>query len=103
VFAFEVTYGELSNKRSRHGVRDGRTAHDFIILAQGKATPYGIYDVHRNEGWVSGIDHGTASFAVHAIRRGWRVMGRAAYPDADRLLITADAGGSNGTTLRLWK
>ena len=78
--------------------------HDFLIPAQGKAIPYGVYDLHRNEGWVSvGIDHETASFAVHAIRRWWRVMGRAAYPDATRVLITADAGGSNGTTRRLWK
>ena len=78
--------------------------HDFLIPAQGKAIPYGVYDLHRNEGWVSvGIDHETASFAVHAIRRWWRVMGRAAYPQAERLLITADAGGSNGTTRRLWK
>jgi transposase len=78
--------------------------HDFLIPAQGKAIPYGVYDLHRNEGWVSvGIDHETASFAVHAIRRWWKVMGRAAYPGADRLLITADAGGSNGTTRRLWK
>jgi len=78
--------------------------HDFLIPAQGKAIPYGVYDLHRNEGWVSvGIDHETASFAVHAIRRWWRVMGRAGYPDAARLLITADAGGSNGTTRRLWK
>ena len=78
--------------------------HDFLIPAQGKAIPYGVYDLHRNEGWVSvGIDHETASFAVHAIRRWWRVMGRAAYPAAARVLITADAGGSNGTTRRLWK
>lgn len=78
--------------------------HDFLIPAQGKAIPYGVYDLHRNEGWVSvGIDHETASFAVHAIRRWWKVMGRAAYPDATRLLITADGGGSNGTTRRLWK
>lgn len=78
--------------------------HDFLIPAQGKAIPYGVYDLQRNEGWVSvGIDHETASFAVHAIRRWWQRMGRAAYPDAQRLLITADAGGSNGTRRRLWK
>lgn len=78
--------------------------HDFLVPAQGKAIPYGIYDLHRNEGWVSvGIDHDTASFAVNAIRRWWRVMGRAAYPDATELVITADAGGSNGSRLRLWK
>ena len=56
------------------------------------------------EGWVSvGIDHDTAGFAVHAIRRWWRVMGRGAYPDTRALLITADAGGSNGARVRLWK
>ncbi len=78
--------------------------HDFLIPAQGKAIPYGVYDLHRNEGWVSvGIDHDTASFAVNSIRRWWRIMGRPAYPDATELLITADAGGSNGSRLRLWK
>jgi hypothetical protein len=78
--------------------------HDFLIPAQGKAIPYGVYDLHRNEGWVSvGIDHDTASFAVKAIGRWWSVMGRPAYADADALLITADAGGSNGARLRLWK
>ena len=71
--------------------------HDFLVPAQGKAIPYGIYDLHRNEGWVSvGIDHDTSSFAVNALRRWWRVMGRPAYPNATTLLITADAGGSNG-------
>ena len=78
--------------------------HDFLVPAQGKAIPYGVYDLHRNEGWVSvGIDHDTATFAVHAIRRWWKVMGRQRYPTATSLLITADAGGSNGTRLRLWK
>jgi transposase len=78
--------------------------HDFVIPAQGKAIPYGGYDLHRNEGWVSvGIDHDTASFAVNTIRRWWAVMGRAAYPAARSLVITADAGGSNGARSRLWK
>ena len=82
--------------------------HDFVIPptagAGGKAIPYGVYDLQRNEGWVSvGIDHDTASFAVHAIGRWWQHMGRAAYPHARSLLITADAGGSNGARLRLWK
>ena len=78
--------------------------HDFVIPAQGKAIPYGVYDLRRDEGWVSvGIDHDTASFAVHAIRRWWAVMGRAAYPQARSLLITADAGGSNGPRVRRWK
>jgi hypothetical protein len=78
--------------------------HDFLIPEQGKAIPYGVYDLHRNEGWVSvGIDHDTASLAVHAIRSWWKRMGRPAYAGATSLLITADAGGSNGSRLRLWK
>jgi transposase len=78
--------------------------HDFIIPDQGKAIPYGVYDLSRDEGWVSvGIDHDTASFAVNAVRQWWKVMGRTAYPAADSLLITADAGGSNGPRIRLWK
>jgi transposase len=78
--------------------------HDFLIPARGKAVPYGVYDLARNEGWVSvGIDHDTASFAVHAIRRWWSVLGRRAYPDTTALVITADAGGSNGPRVRLWK
>ncbi len=78
--------------------------HDFEIPEQGKAIPYGVYDLQRNEGWVSvGIDHDTASFAVNTIRRWWAAMGRAAYPRATSLLITADAGGSNAARSRLWK
>src|ERR1051325_551613 len=78
--------------------------HDFIDPDLGRATPYGIYDLGRNSGWVSvGIDHDTAEFAAEAILRWWRSMGRPAYPEATRLLITADAGGSNGSRLRLWK
>jgi len=80
--------------------------HDFLIKspAGGKAIPYGVYDLHRNEGWVSvGIDHDTATFAVQSIRRWWQRMGRPVYRGAQALLITADAGGSNGARLRLWK
>ena len=78
--------------------------HDFLIPENGKAVPYGVYDLNRDEGWVSvGIDHDTARFAVNAIRRWWKVMGRPAYPNATSLLITADAGGSNGPRVRLWK
>jgi stage V sporulation protein SpoVS len=80
--------------------------HDFLIKspAGGKAIPYGVYDLHRNEGWVSvGIDHDTATFAVQSIRRWWQRMGRPVYRGAQTLLITADAGGSNGARLRLWK
>ena len=79
-------------------------AHDFIDPEQGKAIPYGVYDPQRNEGWVSvGTTHDTAEFAVQGIRRWWQDVGAAAYPDATKLLITADGGGSNGSRLRLWK
>jgi len=78
--------------------------HDFILPEQGKAIPYGVYDLTRNAGWISmGIDHDTASFAVRTIRRWWQKMGRPRYPQARSLLITADAGGSNGARVRLWK
>jgi transposase len=78
--------------------------HDFVIPELGRANPYGIYDLAANEAWVSvGTDHDTAAFAVEAIRRWWQSMGRPLYPEAKRLLVTADAGGSNGYRLRLWK
>jgi len=78
--------------------------HDFLIKELGRAVPYGVYDLAANAGWVNlGIDHDTGAFAVHSIRRWWRDMGRARYPDATRLLITADGGGSNGSRVRLWK
>jgi len=78
--------------------------HDFIVPEQGKAIPYGVYDLTRNAGYVGvGIDHDTASFAVRTIRRWWRTMGQPVYPQAKSLLITADSGGSNGAKLRLWK
>ena len=78
--------------------------HDFIDPLLGKAAPYGVYDVSANQGWVSvGVDHDTAEFAVESIRRWWTRMGQPRYPDATRLLITADCGGSNGYRGRLWK
>jgi DDE family transposase len=78
--------------------------YDFLIPELGRAAPYGVYDIADNAGWVSlGIDHDTASFAVNAIRRWWQAMGRARYPQATQLLITADCGGSNGARVRLWK
>jgi hypothetical protein len=78
--------------------------HDFPIPELGRAAPYGVYDVTQNAGWVSvGVDHDTAAFAAQSIRRWWESMGSQAYPKAARLLITADAGGSNGTRVRLWK
>jgi hypothetical protein len=78
--------------------------HDFVNPELGRAIPYGVYDVGNNSGWVSvGMDHDTSSFAVETIRRWWRTMGRRLYPRAKRLLVTADAGGSNGPKVRLWK
>jgi Rhodopirellula transposase DDE domain len=78
--------------------------HDFLIRELGRAVPYGIYDIAANSGWVSvGIDHDTAAFAVNSIRRWWQTLGRERYPDAARLLVTADGGGSNGSRVRLWK
>jgi hypothetical protein len=78
--------------------------HDFLIPAHGKAIPYGVYDLTRNAGWVGvGIDHDTATFAVRTIGRWWRRMGQPRYRRARSVLITADAGGSNGSRVRLWK
>ena len=78
--------------------------HDFVIPEQGKAIPYGVYDLSRDEGWVSvGVDHDTAHFAVNAIRSWWNRMGRSAYGGTGQLVITADAGGSNSPRTRLWK
>jgi hypothetical protein len=78
--------------------------HDFVIPELGRAVPYGVYDIADNAGWVSvGIDHDTAAFATNAIRSWWELMGRARYPHAESLLITADGGGSNGSRVRLWK
>jgi DNA-binding phage protein len=77
---------------------------DFPDKKLGKVIPEGVYDLSRNEGWVSvGIDHGTAAFAKATLKRWWPEMGALAYPAADSLLITADAGGSNGYRVRLWK
>ena len=78
--------------------------HDFPDPEVGKAIPFGVYDLFADEGWVSvGDHHDTAAFAVASIRRWWERMGRARYPDATRLMITADAGGSNSYRSRLWK
>jgi Rhodopirellula transposase DDE domain len=78
--------------------------HDFKDKQLGKAIPYGIYDIASNQGWVNvGIDHDTAEFAVNSIRSWWQHLGQERYPDATRLQITADCGGSNGNRVRLWK
>jgi len=86
----------------------GRPQHvntyDFADKELGKVSPYGIYDIARNKGWVNvGISKDTAEFAVESIRRWWHSMGQGMYPDAEHLLITADGGGSNGSRVRLWK
>lgn len=86
------------------GMPEKVRVHDFVIPELGRAIPYGVYDLGTNTGWVSvGVDHDTAEFALETIRRWWRWMGRKHYSHAQRLLITADAGGSNGSRLRLWK
>jgi hypothetical protein len=78
--------------------------YDFIDKDLGKAIPYGVYDQTANTGWVGvGVDHDTAEFAVETLRRWWRNMGRRVYPQATKLLVTADGGGSNGSRCRLWK
>jgi transposase len=88
----------------RRGAPEEVRAKDFPDKKLGKGIPEGVYDLGRNEGWVSvGIDHDTAEFAGASIRRWWEEMGSPVYPRADRLLITADAGGSNGYRSRLWK
>jgi len=89
--------------RAKHEPEDVNV-HDFVDKEKGKAAPYGVYDLHANEAWVSvGISHDTAEFAVETIRTWWSEMGKERYRDAMSLLITADGGGSNGYRLRLWK
>lgn len=86
------------------GMAEKVRVHDFVDPELGRAIPYGVYDLATNSGWVSvGVDNDTSSFAVEAIRRWWQSMGRDRYSDAERLLITADGGGSNGARVRLWK
>jgi len=88
----------------RQGTPELVNVHDFIDPKLRRAVPYGVYDIANNVGWVSiGTDHDTASFAVNAIRRWWRTMGKKRHPKARRLMITADGGGSNGHRVRLWK
>ena len=78
--------------------------YDFFSLAKGKATPYGIYDITKNNAWVNvGVSKDTAQFAVSTIRNWWDQMGKESYPNSRKLLIHADGGGSNGSRNRLWK
>ena len=99
--------GDFRNGGQRwrpQGEPDEVRTHDFVDKELGKAIPYGIYDLRRNRGWVSvGIDHDTAAFAVASLRSWWQNEGAASYPRARRLLICADAGGSNSYRNRLWK
>jgi hypothetical protein len=91
---------ELRPKGNPESVR----VHDFKLPELGKVSPYGVYDITDNSGWVNvGIDHDTAAFAVESIRRWWNVLGQERYPGSTGLLITADCGGSNGARVRLWK
>ena len=88
----------------RKGTPEPVRTHDFEDKEKGKVTPHGVYDIGRNQGWVSvGIDHDTAEFAVDSIRHWWKRMGQPTYPAAKELLITADSGGSNSYRARLWK
>lgn len=94
-------YENRGRERRSKGDPEEVRVHDF---AQNHVRPYGLYDQTRNEGWVSvAVDHDTAEFGVESICRWRRSMGRKAYPAAGHLLITADAGGSNGVRVRLWK
>jgi len=97
-------YGNKGREWQPAGQPEAVQTHDFPDPNQGKAITYGVYDMGRNRGWVNvGCDHDTARFAVESIRRWWHSMGRKNYRSATRLLICADAGGSNGYRLRLWK
>ncbi len=99
--------GEFKNagrEWRRRGQPQKVRVHDFPDPKMNKAIPYGVYDLTRNEGWVSvGIDHDTARFATASIKRWWKKMGKKRYPQAKSLLITADCGGSNSSRTRLWK
>ena len=86
------------------GAPEEVNVHDFIDPKLKRAVPYGVYDINSNTGWVSvGTDHDTAAFAVNAIRRWWKTMGKSRYPKPKGLMVTAEGGGSNGYRVRLWK
>ena len=97
-------YANKGREYNKKGKPIEVNAYDFPDKENGKATPYGIYDVSNNKGWVNvGCDHDTAEFAVYSIRQWWNKMGRLYYPKASELIITADCGGSNSSRSRLWK
>jgi len=94
-------HGEEYHKK---GAAERVYDHDFPIKELGKATPYGVYDIFKNKGFVNvGISGDTSEFAVESIRKWWRMIGEDIYPDAKEIMITADSGGSNGCRVRLWK
>jgi transposase len=99
--------GDFSNvgkEYCKKGKPTETRTHDFVDKVLGKAIPYGVYDIESNEGWVNiGINYDTALFAANSIRRWWAEMGHHRFPKATQILITADAGGSNGPRTRLWK
>jgi len=111
VISVDTKKKELVGNFSNHGQEwhpqgepQKTLVHDFPDKELGKIIPYGIYDVGRNQGWVSvGIDHDTAEFAIDSILAWWKHMGSKAYPNATRLMIMADGGGSNASRSRLWK
>jgi hypothetical protein len=104
VISVDTKKKELVGEFKNGGREWQLNVYDFPDDELGKVIPYGVFDVSQNEGWVSvGIDHDTAEFAVQAIGRWWKKMGRKRYPNAKELLITADGGGSNGSRCRLWK
>jgi transposase len=97
---FKNTGAEYHQKKSPAKVMD----HDFPVKELGKVAPYGIYDINRNEGFVNlGVSHDTAEFAVESILRWWQTLGRNTYPDASKVYINSDSGGSNGSRVKLWK
>ena len=97
-------YANKGREYSKKGKPIEVNAYDFPDKENGKVTPYGIYDVNNNKGWVNvGCDHDTAEFAVFSIRQWWNNMGKSLYPDAKEIVITADCGGSNSSRSKLWK
>jgi transposase len=97
-------YKNSGSELCAQGDPEDVNVHDFVDPEQGRASPYGVYDLQQNEAWVSvGLSHDTGEFAVHAVRTWWKEMGALRYPKASSLVITADGGGSNGYRLRLWK
>lgn len=99
--------GNYANKGREYqlkGEPERVKVYDFPDKKKGKVTPYGVYDIDRNEGFVNvGISYDTAMFAVNSIRKWWYQKGKVIYPDSCAILITADGGGSNGSRVRLWK